>query len=134
MLVVLVIAGVAVIACTAMVSLGYGGEMAEFSADVPPTEMPAAGHLTATDIMTLRLPLSLVGYHTDVVDQALHRMSVALGERDTRIAVLEQRVAELMAGRLQARQETHTAPAEIPSASAAAGDRAGDRADAEETW
>lgn len=104
-LVVLVIAGLAVIACVVLVSLGRGGEMAEFPPDVPPLELPAAGQLTPADLIALRLPISLVGYSTQAVDDTLHRVSVALGERDTRIAVLEQRVAELLSGRLQARQE-----------------------------
>nr|BFE83422.1 hypothetical protein GCM10020093_060230 [Planobispora longispora] len=55
--------------------------------------------------MALQLPVSLVGYHTQSVDETLQRVANALSERDTRIAVLEQRVAELLAGRLQARQE-----------------------------
>jgi hypothetical protein len=126
-LVVLVIAGIAVLVCMWMVSLGYGGEMAEFPADVPPTELPDAGHLTTTDVMALRLPLSLIGYHTQVVDESLRRLSIALGERDTRIAVLEQRVAELLATRLQARQEVYARPAEPPSPAA-------DRSDEEESW
>ncbi|GII45359.1 hypothetical protein Psi02_17830 [Planotetraspora silvatica] len=95
-----------------MVSLGRGGELAVFPPDMPPTELPDAGHLTAADLMGLQLPLSLVGYHTQVVDEALYRLSTALGERDTRIAVLEQRVADLLAGRLHARQEVFARPAE----------------------
>ncbi|GAA4597325.1 hypothetical protein GCM10023194_71860 [Planotetraspora phitsanulokensis] len=112
MLVVLVLAGLAVLFCVWMVSLGHGGELAVFHPDTPPTELPDAGHLTAADLMSLQLPLSLVGYHTQVVDEALYRFSTALGERDTRIAVLEQRVADLLAGRLQARQEAFARPAE----------------------
>ncbi|MEU7692075.1 hypothetical protein [Microbispora hainanensis] len=106
MLVVLVIAGLAVIACVVMVSLGHGGEMAEFPPDVPPLELPAAGQVTPADLIALRLPIGLVGYSTQAVDETLHRVSVALGERDTRIAVLEQRVAELSYARPQTREET----------------------------
>ncbi|MEU6427506.1 hypothetical protein ABZ860_16570 [Microbispora sp. NPDC046973] len=109
MLVVLVIAGLAVIACVVMVSLGHGGEMAEFPPDVPPLELPAAGQMTPADLIALQLPIGLVGYSTQAVDETLHRVSVALGERDTRIAVLEQRVAELSYARLQAREETKRA-------------------------
>ncbi|WP_204286934.1 hypothetical protein [Microbispora amethystogenes] len=157
MLVVLVIAGLAVIACVVMVSLGHGGEMAEFSSDAPPLGLPAAGELTPTDLMTLRLPISLVGYGTHAVDETLNRVSIALAERDTRIAVLEQRVAELAYGQPRARDaapEEGTGPAheavgekaedktgDQPEVSVAAvkdsgaresGD--GDRSDAEETW
>lgn len=147
-LVVLVIAGLAVIACVVMVSLGHGGEMAEFPPDVPPLELPAAGQMTPADLIALQLPIGLVGYSTQAVDETLHRVSVALGERDTRIAVLEQRVTELSYARLQAREETKQAETkqaetkqaedserepEVPSATAREG-WDGDRADAEEAW
>ncbi|TQS24639.1 hypothetical protein [Microbispora sp. KK1-11] len=156
MLVVLVIAGLAVIACVVMVSLGHGGEMAEFPPDAPPLELPAAGQMTPADLIALQLPIGLVGYSTQAVDETLHRVSVALGERDTRIAVLEQRVTELSYARLQAREETKQAETrqpetkqaetaetkraedsereqEVPSAAAREG-WDGDRADAEEAW
>ncbi|MBE3011424.1 hypothetical protein IL992_19800 [Microbispora sp. NEAU-D428] len=152
MLVVLVIAGLAVIACVVMVSLGHGGEMAEFPPDAPPLDLPAAGQMTPADLIALQLPIGLVGYSTQAVDETLHRVSVALGERDTRIAVLEQRVAELSYARPQAREETKQAETkqaetkqaedsesraerepEVPSATAREG-WDGDRADAEEAW
>ncbi|MEU8273835.1 hypothetical protein ACFYOK_14750 [Microbispora bryophytorum] len=152
MLVVLVIAGLVVIACVVMVSLGHGGEMAEFPPDVPPLELPAAGQMAPADLIALQLPIGLVGYSTQAVDETLHRVSVALGERDTRIAVLEQRVSELSYARLQAREETKRAetaePSEkaepkqaedagrepaVPSGAAREG-RDGDLADAEEAW
>lgn len=146
------------IACVVMVSLGHGGEMAEFPPDVPPLELPAAGQMTPADLIALQLPIGLVGYSTQAVDETLHRVSVALGERDTRIAVLEQRVTELSYARLQAREETkpaETKPAETkqpetmqmetmqpedserePEVSSAAAREGsdGDRADAEEAW
>ncbi|WP_432926093.1 hypothetical protein ACQPZZ_34775 [Microbispora sp. CA-135349] len=138
MLVVLVIAGLAVIACVVMVSLGHGGEMAEFPPDVPPLDLPAAGQVTPADLVALRLPIGLVGYSTQAVDETLHRVSVALGERDTRIAVLEQRVAELSYARPQARQETRQVEAEQAEAEQdgdADESRAErDRAEAEEAW
>jgi hypothetical protein len=111
---VLVLALLAIVAGVAAVSTGRGGEMAEFAPDVPPLDLPDAGQLTAVDVMTLQLPVSLVGYHTQSVDETLQLASTALSERDTRIAVLEQRVAELLAGRLQARQEAHAGPAIAP--------------------
>ncbi|WP_169948743.1 hypothetical protein [Microbispora sp. H11081] len=147
MLVVLVIAGLAVIACVVMVSLGHGGEMAEFPPDTPPLDLPAAAQVTSADLIALQLPIGLVGYSTQAVDETLHRVSVALGERDTRIAVLEQRVAELSYARSQPRREprraemerAETERAEVGQAAAA---RDGDdenraereRAEAEEAW
>ena len=90
--------------------MGRGGELTEFAPDVPPLDLPDAGQLSAVDFMVLQLPVSLVGYHTQSVDETLNRVANALSERDTRIAVLEQRVSELLSSRLQARQEIHAAP------------------------
>ncbi|MGJ6961222.1 hypothetical protein ACSDR0_04870 [Streptosporangium sp. G11] len=105
MLVVLALAAVAVIAGVTVVAMGRGGELSEFAPDVPPLNLPQAGQLGAVDFMALQLPVSLVGYNTQSVDETLNRVAGALSERDTRIAVLEQRVSELLAGRLQARHE-----------------------------
>ncbi|MFF5206810.1 hypothetical protein [Streptosporangium sp. NPDC000396] len=114
MLVVLALAAVAILAGVVVVAMGRGGEMSEFAPDVPPLDLPDAGRLSAVDFMTLQLPVSLVGYHTQSVDETLSRVANALSERDTRIAVLEQRVSELLASRLQARQEVHAAPLSDP--------------------
>ncbi|WP_344944704.1 hypothetical protein [Sphaerisporangium flaviroseum] len=120
MLVLLAVAAVAVLLCVVMVSQGRGGELTEFAPDVPPLDLPDPGQLTAVDFMALQLPVSLVGYHTQSVDETLQRAATALGERDTHIAVLEQRVAELLAGRLQARQESYARPSWAPGATAGA--------------
>jgi hypothetical protein len=113
-LVLLAVAAIAVLYCVVMVSQGRGGELTEFAPDVPPLDLPDPGQLTAVDFMALQLPVSLVGYHTQSVDETLQRAATALGERDTHIAVLEQRLAELLAGRLQARQESHARPSWAP--------------------
>ncbi|TDE44208.1 hypothetical protein E1295_25355 [Nonomuraea mesophila] len=110
MLVVLAIAAIAILACVVLVSLGRGGELTEFPPDVPPLDLPEPGQLTAVDFMALHLPVNLVGYHTQSVDETLRRAANAISARDSRIAVLEQRVSELLASRLHARQETHAAP------------------------
>jgi hypothetical protein len=139
-LVILVIAGLAILGCVVAVSLGNSGEMAEFPPDVPPLDLPVAGQLTAADFMELQLPISLVGYNTQATDETLQRAAAAISERDTRITVLEQRVAELLAGRLQARQEAYARPPEPPLTAhqpevpAVAATWEGDRSDAEETW
>lgn len=112
-LVVLAFAAVAVIAGVTVVAMGRGGELSEFAPDVPPLNLPQAGQLGAVDFMALQLPVSLVGYNTQSVDETLNRVAGALSERDTRIAVLEQRVSELLAGRLQARHELN--PGSPPS-------------------
>lgn len=113
-LVVLAIAALAILACVVLVSLGRGGELTEFPPDVPPLALPEPGQLTAVDVMALQLPVNLVGYHTQSVDETLRRAATALSARDTRIAVLEQRVSELLANRLQARQEAHAGPGQGP--------------------
>ncbi|GAA2209971.1 hypothetical protein GCM10009850_054300 [Nonomuraea monospora] len=114
MLVILAIAAVAILACVVLVSLGRGGELTEFPPDVPPLDLPEAGHLTAVDFMALQLPVNLVGYHTQSVDETLRRAAGAISARDTRIAVLEQRVSELLSSRLHARQEIYAAPGAGP--------------------
>jgi hypothetical protein len=113
-LVVLVLAAVIVIAGVTVVAMGRGGELTEFAPDIPPLDLPEAGQLSAVDFMVLQLPVSLVGYHTQSVDETLNRVANALSERDTRIAVLEQRVSELLSSRLQARQEIHASPLSGP--------------------
>ncbi|MFI6325212.1 hypothetical protein ACIBG8_47385 [Nonomuraea sp. NPDC050556] len=110
MLVVLAIAALAILTCVVLVSLGRGGELTEFPPDVPPLNLPEPGQLAAADFMALQLPVNLVGYHTASVDETLRRAATALSARDTRIAVLEQRVSELLASRLQARQEVYAGP------------------------
>ncbi|RBQ18511.1 hypothetical protein DP939_18580 [Spongiactinospora rosea] len=104
-LVVLALAALAILGGVVMVATGRGGEMQDFPPDVPPLDLPAAGQLAAVDFVALQLPVSLVGYHTQTVDETLHRAAGAISARDTRIAVLEQRVTELLAHRLHARQE-----------------------------
>ncbi|MEV6982363.1 hypothetical protein AB0M95_14030 [Sphaerisporangium sp. NPDC051017] len=116
MLVLLAVAALAVLYCVVMVSQGRGGELVEFAPDVPPVELPASGQLTAADFMDLHLPVSLVGYHTQTVDETLQRAAAAIGRRDTHIAVLEQRLEELLAGRIQARQESYARPSWAPIA------------------
>jgi hypothetical protein len=109
-LVILAIAAIAILACVVLVSLGRGGELTEFPPDVPPLDLPEPGQLTAVDVMALHLPVNLVGYHTASVDETLRRAASAISARDTRIAVLEQRVSELLSSRLHARQEVYAAP------------------------
>ncbi|MER6949737.1 hypothetical protein ABT294_37560 [Nonomuraea sp. NPDC000554] len=114
MLVVLAIAALAILAAVVLVSLGKGGELTEFPPDVPPLDLPEPGQLTAVDFMALQLPVNLVGYHTQSVDETLRRAANAISARDTRIAVLEQRVSELLSARLYARQEVYAAPGSGP--------------------
>ena len=49
--------------------MGRGGELTEFAPDIPPLNLPQAGQLGAVDFMVLQLPVSLVGYNTQSVDE-----------------------------------------------------------------
>ncbi|HEX2314864.1 MAG TPA: hypothetical protein VHJ17_14070 [Thermomonospora sp.] len=95
MLVVLVLAGLAVVAAVVVLAMGRGGELTEVHADHPPLQMPTGRRLTGADVALLHLPHALWGYQTEVTDEALHRLAYALSERDARVAALEEQVAEL---------------------------------------
>jgi hypothetical protein len=90
-----VLAGLAVVAAVVVLASGGGGELAETHPDHPPLPLPGNRPIAGTDAALLRLPVGLWGYHMRVSDEALRRLAYALTERDTRIAILEQQVAEL---------------------------------------
>ena len=91
----LLLAGVVILAGVVAVAMGRGGEMTEFATDcVPPT---LDGVVTAADVAMLRPPSSLWGYNVPATDEALNRLAQALTERDVEIAVLRQQLAELRA-------------------------------------
>jgi hypothetical protein len=94
-IVAIVLAGVAVVVAVVMLASGMGGELADTHPDHPPLPLPGNRPIAGTDAALLRLPLGVWGYHTRVTDEALRRLSYALTERDTRIAILEQQAAEL---------------------------------------
>ncbi len=91
----LLLAGVVILAGVVAVAMGRGGEMTEFATDsLPPT---LDGVVTAEDVAVLRPPSSLWGYNVPATDEALNRIAQALTERDVEIAVLRQQLAELRA-------------------------------------
>jgi hypothetical protein len=93
--VLLLLAGVVILAGVVAVAMGRGGEMTEFATDsLPPT---LDGVVTAADVAMLRPPSSLWGYNVPATDEALHRIAQALTERDVEIAVLRQQLAEFRA-------------------------------------
>jgi hypothetical protein len=94
-IVAIVLAGLAVVIAVVMLASGMGGELADTHPDHPPLPLPGNRPIAGTDAALLRLPLGVWGYHTRVTDEALRRLSYALTERDTRIAILEQQAAEL---------------------------------------
>lgn len=94
--VLLLLAGAVILAGVVAVSMGHGGEMAEFPSDYVP---PALGDLlTAADVAMLRPPSALWGYNTQVIDEALSRIAQIVTERDVEIAVLRQQLADLRSG------------------------------------
>ncbi|HEX9353400.1 MAG TPA: hypothetical protein VF933_06245 [Streptosporangiaceae bacterium] len=86
----LLLAGVVILAGVVSVAMGRGGEMAEFATDYLPPEV-----VTAADVATLRPPSSLWGYNAQLTDEALSRIAQVISERDVEIAVLRQQLAEL---------------------------------------
>lgn len=92
--IILAVAAVAVLAAIVVVATGGGGELSVEHPDHPPLALPGRRAAGGTDAALLRLPMGLWGYHKQITDQALERFAHELTERDTRIAVLEQELAE----------------------------------------
>lgn len=90
--VVFVIAIVAVLVGVFFAATGRGGEMAVEQADHAPIDL---GPVTAADIALLRPPTALLGYNTQVTDEALDHIASAMRERDVKIAYLQQQLADL---------------------------------------
>lgn len=88
------LAALAVLGAIVIVAVGGGGELSTEHPDHPPLALPARRPAAGTDAALLRLPLGLWGYHKQITDEALERFAYELTERDTRIAVLEQELAE----------------------------------------
>jgi hypothetical protein len=92
------LAALAVLAAIVIVAVGGGGELSAEHPDHPPLALPGRRAVGGTDAALLRLPLGLWGYHKQITDEALERFAYELTERDTRIAVLEQELAEARQG------------------------------------
>ncbi|GAA0363374.1 hypothetical protein NE235_23090 [Actinoallomurus spadix] len=88
------LAALAVLAAIVVVATGGGGELSAEHPDHPPLALPGRRPAGGTDAALLRLPMGLWGYHKQITDEALERFAHELTERDTRIAVLEQELAE----------------------------------------
>lgn len=88
----LLLAGVVILAGVVSVAMGHGGEMAEFAMDYLPPDV-----MTATDVAMLRPPSAFWGYNVQVTDEALNQAAQAITEREVEIAVLSRQLAELRA-------------------------------------
>ncbi|MEO3782247.1 hypothetical protein ABGB12_02880 [Actinocorallia sp. B10E7] len=94
--VVLLLAAVAVVAATAVLASGRGGELRE-PAERLPTGLPEDRLPTGMDGAMLRLPKGFFGYDMAVTDEALGRLVYALMQRENEVAELRRKVAELSA-------------------------------------
>ena len=113
----LLLAGLVILAGVVGVAMGHGGEMAEFARDYVPPDV-----MTAADVAMLRPPSAIWGYNVQVTDEALSRAAQVITERDVEIAVLRQQLAEL-------RSATGSHPAVAAAALLARSKSAGARAD-----
>jgi hypothetical protein len=86
----LLLAGVVILAGVVSVAMGHGGEMAEFAMDYLPPDV-----MTAADVARLRPPSAFWGYNVQVTDEALSQAAQAITEREVEIAVLRQQLADL---------------------------------------
>ncbi len=113
----LLLAGVVILAGVVGVAMGHGGEMAEFATDYVPPDV-----MTAADVAMLRPPSAFWGYNMQVTDEALSRVAQVIAERDVEVAVLRQQLAEF-------RSATGSHPAVAAAALLARSKSAGARAD-----
>ncbi|MFB4310552.1 hypothetical protein [Actinomadura sp. GTD37] len=94
--VVLVLAGVAVLGAVVVLAMGRGGELTEAHPDYPPLQVDAEGRpILARDGSRIRFPTTIWGYQMQVTDEAVHRLTTALHERDARVADLERQLRDL---------------------------------------
>ncbi|GAA4631500.1 hypothetical protein GCM10023196_061150 [Actinoallomurus vinaceus] len=112
------LAALAVLAAIVVVAVGGGGELSVEHPDHPPLALPGRRSAGGTDAALLRLPMGLWGYHKQITDEALERFAHELTERDTRIAVLEQELAEARQHLYEPPEQSSWRPS-VPSASPA---------------
>ena len=96
---VLVVAAAVIVVGMIVVAVGRGGEMTEFSPDLPPLETEIA---TAADVALLQLPIAPVvlgGYHKSYTDEVLNLVARAVTERDVEIATLRRQIADMQSAR-----------------------------------
>jgi hypothetical protein len=89
---VLLAAAIAILAGVVAVAMGWGGEMAASSRDLPQFPLWAS---TASDVAMMRLPAGLLGYQREATDQALYAISLLVADRDAEIARLRDELWRL---------------------------------------
>ncbi|TDD95649.1 hypothetical protein [Actinomadura rubrisoli] len=93
--VVLVLAGAAVLGAVVVLAMGRGGGLAETHPDYPPLPSSDGGMAAGPAAGFPHLPRGMWGYQVTVTDEALRGLAHALSERDARLASLEQQVDDL---------------------------------------
>jgi hypothetical protein len=88
--VVLLTAALAILVGVVVVAIGRGGELTMFRADVPPHPV-ALG--TAAQVAAFRPPPAFLGYNAQATDDALHRVALAVAQRDAELARLRGELA-----------------------------------------
>lgn len=89
----MIVAAVAVLGGIAIVSMGYGGELAAVGPRRPGLGLPAGRRLTPADLEELHLSVGVWGYPPGQVEELVRRAARALAERDAYIAELERRLS-----------------------------------------
>lgn len=90
--VVILIAGIVVLAAVVLLAVGRGGELSVERSDYAPLDL---GPVSATDVVLLRPPTALWGYNVHATDEAFEQIADSIRERDVRIVALEQLVSDL---------------------------------------
>jgi hypothetical protein len=111
---VLLAAAVAILAGVVAVAMGWGGEMAASTRDLPALRLRTR---TAADVARLSLPVGAFGYQREATDEALHAIAGLVAARDAEIAGLReelwglraQRAADQTAGLLDAAETAESA-------------------------
>lgn len=110
---VLLAAAIAILAGVVAVAMGWGGELAASSRDLPPVSLWAT---SAADVAMLRLPAGVLGYQREATDQALYAISLLVSDRDAEIARLRDEVWRLSVPERGERTEAGPAPAPLLAA------------------
>jgi len=87
------LAGIAVIAVTALLAVGRLGELPDVEPDRAPLALPEDRPLVGEDVDSVRFAVGLRGYRMDEVDDVLDRLATEVTDRDARIEALESQLA-----------------------------------------
>jgi hypothetical protein len=113
-LVIVLLAGLAIVGGVVLAALGRAGEMATFPGDGKPLELNA-GEVSPTDVALLRPPTALWGYQVQATEEALGAIAQSMAARDAEIAALRWQLDSLRGrGAAAARPAAGQEPGEPP--------------------